>query len=262
MRKALCLLAVGLVGLTACGSKPSALEQTQSNMAKLTSGRVDLELSARAGADETATGPVGFRLSGPFSLEGKHLAVFALEYKRLLGDTSETTKVTSTGTAAFVDTGTKTYRVAEEDLSSLRLEDNPSGGINDLGIAGWVHDPKTERSGDAETIRGTVDVGDMLSDLARIAGSVGGEDGLSALGGDDGARLQRLVKSSSIAVVTSAKHHQLQSLRAVVDFGTRSPAALKRTLGKYAQARIEVHLSMKPLAEPLRVQPPSDYVSL
>ena len=262
MRTRWCRAAVALLALAACGSNASALEQTESNMAKLKSGNLDLRLSATAGSGETATGPVGFRLNGPFSLTGdQELAVFDLEYTKLLGGTSTSTKVLSTGSAAFVDTGAQTYQVADKDLGALRLSDDPSGGISDLGIAGWVNDAKTKKTGDTETITGTVDVGDMLSDLARVAQSVGGEDGLTSLGGDAAERLQKLVRSSAITVVTSADHHELSSLRAVVDFGTRAPTELKRTLGKYAQARIEVRLAMKPLTGPLRVEAPANYVS-
>jgi hypothetical protein len=252
-----------VLGLAACGRDASPLEQTQANMAKLKSGDIDLRLAARAGSGDTLTAPAGFRMAGPFSLAPTHrLAVFALTYTQLLGDRTRTTKVTSTGSAAFVDTGSKTYRVRDKDLGTLRLADNPSGGISDLGIAGWVEDAKTTRAGATQTITGTVDAADMLSDLARVAGSVGADAGLGALDSDAAARLQKLVKSSSIKVVTGARNHELRTLHAVVDFGTRAPADLKRTLGRYARARIEVDLSMKQLTSELHVAAPRNFVTL
>jgi hypothetical protein len=232
-------------------------------MAKLKTATIDLRLAASAGSGDTVSGPAGFRLSGPFSFEGNHkLAVFNLAYTQLLGSTSKVTKVSSTGSAAFVDAGAKTYRVAQKDLGPLRLADNPSGGFNDLGIAGWVENAKTVKGTTTDRITGEVDAPDLLSDLARVAGPLGGDDQLAALDGAAATRLQNLVKASSIEVVTGAKDHQLQSLHAVIDFGTRAPIELRRTLGKYAQARIDVRVSMKKLTNPLRVTAPDNYVKL
>jgi len=250
------IAALALGALTSCG-EASALEQTQANMAKLTSGDIDLQLSATAGTDDDATGPVGFRLKGPYSTDGKtELAVFDLTYTQLLGSGSKTMKISSTGREAFVDTGDDIYRVPKSQLAPLRLDDNPSGGINDLGIAGWVRNPKTTKANGAERIRGQVDVPDLLSDLARVAGGLGGDNALRALGGDAGERLQELVKSSSIEVVTGAKDHELRSLRALVNFGTRAPVELRKTLGKYARAQLEVRLSMNKLTRALKVDAP------
>ncbi|MEY2473904.1 MAG: hypothetical protein QOK28_3233 [Actinomycetota bacterium] len=262
MRPRLTALVLFAVLMAACG-KSSELQQTQANMAKQKSGTIDLRLAASAGSGDTATGPSGFRLAGPFSFEGKHdLAVFDLTYTQLLGANSKVTKVSSTGSAAFVDTGAKTYRVAQKDLGPLRLDDSPSGGFDDLGIAGWVENPKTTKGSSTDRITGEVDAPDLLSDLARVAGPLGGDSQLAALNGDSAKRLRKLVKASSIEVVTGAKDHQLQSLHAVIDFGTRAPNELRHTLGKYAQARIDVRLSMRKLTAPLRVAVPDRYVKL
>jgi hypothetical protein len=262
MRSRLVGVVLFAVLLAGCG-KSSELEQTQANMAKQKSGTIDLRLAASAGSGDTLSGPAGFRLTGPFSFEGKHdLAVFNLTYTQLLGAKSKVTKVSSTGSAAFVDAGAKTYRVAQRDLGPLRLADNPSGGFDDLGIAGWVQNPKTTKGSSTDRITGVVNAPDLLSDLARVAGPLGGDDQLAALNGDPAKRLQKLVKSSSIEIVTGAKDHQLRSLHAVIDFGTRAPNELRHTLGKYAQARIDVRLSMQRLSAPLRVAAPDTYVKL
>jgi hypothetical protein len=255
-------LAVG-----ACG-KPSALEQTQNNMAKLKAATMDLRLAASAGAGDSASGPVGFRLKGPFAFSTEHdLAVFDLDYTQLLGSDARTTEVRSTGEAAFVTAGGKTYRVADHDLGSLRVSKSTKGGFADLGIAGWVKDAKVKSGATVdgartEVITGNVNVGDLLSDLARTAGPLGGDDQLAAL--DEGAaeRLQHLVRASTITVITGAEDRQLRSLRAVMDFGTTAPRELRNVLGKYADARIEVRLALTDRNKSLRVKAPVDYVTL
>ncbi|MEY2468785.1 MAG: hypothetical protein QOF21_1483 [Actinomycetota bacterium] len=237
-------------GLAACGSEASALEQTEDNMAKLKAATIDLRLAASSGADNSETGPVGFRMKGPFELSPDHdLAVFNLTYTQLLGSNSRTTQVRSTGETAFVTTGGKVYRVADDDLAPLKVSDDAKGGFGDLGIAGWVTDAKV-RSGKTvdgertDVITGKVDAADLLSDLARVAGPLGGDNELAALDDAAGKRLQRLVRASTIEVVTGAKDRQLRSLHAVVDFGTRAPKELRKSLGAYADARIEVQLTL------------------
>ncbi len=250
-----------------CG-QPSALEQTEANMAKLKAATMDLRLAASAGTGDTASGPVGFRLKGPFAFSTDHeLAVFDLDYTQLLGSNSRTTEVRSTGEAAFVTAGNKTYRVTDDDVASLRVSKDAKGGFADLGIAGWVKDAKTksganEDGGPTEVITGKVNVGDLLSDLARTAGPLGGDDQLAALDPGAAERLQRLVRASTITVVTGAKDRQLRSLRAVMDFGTRTPKELRDVLGRYADARIEVRLSLTDRNKSLRVKAPVDYVKL
>ena len=172
------------------------------------------------------------------------------------------TKVRSTGEDAFVTVGGKTYRVADKDVAPLRVTEDNAGGISDFGIAEWVNDPKTKTSGANEVITGNVDVGEMLTDLARVAGSVGNDSELAALDGDAAARLQKLVRSSDIRIVTTAKGHQLRSLRALVNFGTKAPEELRRTLGKYAEAKIEVTLTVAKSSPSLKVTAPAKYTEL
>jgi hypothetical protein len=246
-----------------CGEDDSPLAQTERNMASLRAGALDLTLAASAGGEDKPTGPVGFRLRGPFAFSDAHdLAVFDLTYSRLLGGDEETSRVRSTGEAAYVTVDGKSYRVPKADLASLRVSDDASGGFADLGISGWVRDariaPGDKVDGEVtDVITGEVDAADMLSDLARVASSVGGDTQLSTLDGNGAKRLQKLVKSSSIRVVTTAKRRQLRSLKALVDFGTRTPKALRDSLGPYADARIQVTLTMRKGSPNLRVSAPA-----
>ena len=267
-RVALGVAGVLVLGLGACGDSESALEETESNMAKLKAATIDLRLASSAGSGSNETGPVGFRLAGPFTMSAEHdLAVFDLTYTKLLGATSQTTKVRSTGEAAFVTTGGKVYKVAEDDTGPLQVSDDSGGGFGDLGIAGWVRDPKVSAGSTVdgertEVIKGAVNAADLMSDLTRVAGQFGDDEELAALDDEAAERLQKLVRSSTIEVITGAEDRQLRSLHAVVDFGTRTPKELRKSLGAYADARIEVRLTLKDAPRNLRVETPASYVEL
>jgi hypothetical protein len=262
-RLAVALVAACALLLVGCGKDNSALAQTERNLASVEAGTLDLRLAASAGVHEDETGPVGFHLIGPFSFDSSHeLAVFDLTFTRLLGGDEQVSRVRSTGESAFVTVEGKSYKVPQADLASLRVSDDGEGGLSGLGIAGWVRNAKVTpgdklRGELTDVITGEVDAGDMLSDLARVAESVGGATELAALNGDAAERLQKLVKSSSIQVITTAKSRQLRSLRAAVDFGTRAPAALRKSLGPYADARIEVSLALRSGSRNLRVSAPA-----
>ncbi|MDP1794925.1 MAG: hypothetical protein Q8K63_12400 [Acidimicrobiales bacterium] len=252
--------------LAACGETESdALSQTEQRMAELKAATIDLRYAATAGAGDSQTDPVGFQLAGPFEFSDKHdLAVFDLTYTRLLGGDEEVTAVRSTGESAFATVEDTTYKIDDRDLDSLRISDDTDGGLGDLGIADWVRNPKTA-PGDkidgelTDVITGDVDVAAMLSDLARISESVGGDTELGDLDDDAASRLQKLVKASEIKIVTTSKNYDLKSLRAVVDFGTTAPAQLRKSLGAYADARLAITLTLKKATKQLRVEAPANY---
>lgn len=252
----------------ACGDEDDGpLSATEDAMAELQAGTLELELSASAGEGDDRTGPVGFRLEGPFSFAGDtELAVFDLEYTRLLGDDERTTAVTSTGEEAFVTVDGAAYRVPADDARALRLGDDEEG-FGDLGISGWATDVEVTDGDEVdgrptERITGEVDAADLLSDLARLAGSLSGDEELQPLDDDTGDRLQELVRNSSIEVVTDAEDHRLHSLVAVIDFGNAVPEELRASLGAYASSRIEVHLALVPGSDDLEVEAPADFEEL
>lgn len=263
------LSAAAAMALTAaCGGSESALAETDENLSSVKAATMDLRFAATSGTGDSQTDPVGFELSGPFSFDDTNdLAVFDLTYTRLLGGDEKESTVLSTGNAAFVTVGGKTYQVDEGDLAAFKISDDDGGGLTDLGIADWVRNettrPGKEVDGEAtDVITGDVDAADMLSDLARIARDVGGETQLSTLDGAAAERLRKLVRASSIRIVTTQETRELRSLRAVIDFGTRAPEELRRTLGRYADARIEVTLSMADVPKNFRVEAPANAVDL
>lgn len=224
-------------------------------MAELDAGRMDLQLSATAG-DQTPTGPVGFRMEGPFSFTGGGpLPVLDLRYTRLLGGERGVVRVVSTGQELFVVDGGEVRQVPEDAAARLRLGDR-GGGFADLGVAGWVREPRVEEgAGGGRVVRGTVDVGDLLSDLARLAGQVGGVDS-EPLDDEAAQRLDRLARASE-ATVELGDDDLPRSVRAVVDFGGTVPDDLRRALGQYAAARLELTVALERLEGPLTVAKPT-----
>ena len=246
-----CLLVGLLVVVAACSDdETSPLDAAEEAMADLDAGRIDLQLSATAGGDD-ATGPVGFRIAGPFSFEGEGSAVVDLAYTRLLGDEEVTTQVVSTGDAVFVVADGEVVEVPPEDAAALQLGDG-EGGVADLGIAGWLRDPQV----DGSTLTGEVDVADFLTDLARIGGQVSGDGASGALDGDAAERLGGLARSSEGTIVLG-EDDLPSSIHVVVDFGSEVPAELQEALGPYASARLELTVALERLAEPLSVEAPT-----
>lgn len=252
---AVVLAAVAGATLAACGDDGGPLADADKAMAELHAGRLRVQLSATAGTDE-ATGPVGFRMEGPFSTADGELPVLDLRYTSLLGDDEAVTRVVSTGEAVYVVADGEVTEVPPEDAGALRLGDG-GGGVADLGIAGWVRDPKVETRDDgSRTVTGTVDVADWLSDLARIGEQVGGGAGGDRRLDDEATeRLQGLARSSRLTAELGPDDLP-RSLRTVVDFAGRVPEELRQALGPYAAARIELTLSLEPLTEPLEVAKP------
>ncbi len=251
--------AVLVAALGACGDDghDNPLADAERAMAELNEGRITLELNATAGAAE-ATGPVGFRMEGPFSFTGDGaLPVLDLQYTRLLGQNEQTSRVLSTGEAMYVVADGQTTAVPANATGGLRLGDGDGDdGFADLGIAGWIEQPVTSKAKDGSRIvTGEVDVADLLSDLARTGAQAG--IGLDAddLDGDAAENLRRQVKRSEMVVEIGADDLP-RSVQATVDFGDDLPPKLTEVLGPYASTRIHLTLSIERLAEPLRVAAP------
>jgi hypothetical protein len=195
-------------------------------------------------------------VDGPFSYSGEgELAIVDLAYTQLLGDEQVTTRVVSTGTAAYVVADDEVVELAGDDVEPLRLGDG-NGGVTDLGIGGWIRDPEVVDGDGGRTITGEVAVADFLGDLARVGAEVAGDPDVEPLDGDAAERLEGLVQSSEAEVVVGDDGLP-QSLRMVVDFGSEVPPELQEALGPYASARLELTMALERLTEPLQVEAPT-----
>ena len=248
------LLALGALG--ACGGDDTPLAAADKAMAGLDAGKVRLQLTATAGVD-SPTAPVGFRMEGPFSTAKGTLAVLDLRYTRLLGGKEDVTQVVSTGDAVYVVAGGRVTEVPTADAARLRLGDG-DGGVSELGVAGWAEDAKVQKRADGtRLVTASLDVADLLSDLARISEQAGGGTGSGLkLDADAAGRLRRLVRSS-VLTVELGPDDLPRSLQAVVDFGGQVPDELRQALGPFAAARLELDLAVERLTKPLVVDKPT-----
>ena len=247
------LLLVPMLLVTfACGGggHASRLEQAQDAMGDLDRGRMSFQLTAST----PSTDPVGFSLSGPFSMQGDDLPVFDLRYQRLLGTRTEESNISSTGSAMFVKTGGRVVEVPSDAASRLRLG-GTGHGFADLGLAGWVDDARESTRGSRTTITGAVDVPDMLGDIARVLAQTEGRTS-APLDSKQAAALRSLVRSSAIVVVLQGDDPLPRSVHATVDFGGRVPAALRQVLGRYAAASLDLTMQLRHLDTELTVSPP------
>lgn len=238
------------VASVACGRDgANPLSDTDRAIAELDAGRIDLSLAATATGG--AAGPVGFRMQGPFAIEdGGKYPTLDMRYTAVLGDEERVTQVFSDGQAVHVVQDGARTTVPPAQARFLRLGKS-GGGFTDLGVAGWVDDPAVvERPDGARVVTGTVHVADLLSDLARISGQIGGLDA-GKLDGDRGRRLQRLVRHSDFTAELDPAGLP-RNLRAVVDFGRDLPAELRSALGPYASPRLEVTLAVEPASTDFR----------
>src|SRR5947208_51917 len=117
----------------------SALSATAAKLGTIRSGSIvfDLRVSPTGGAGKT---PFGFRVAGPFALAaGGRLPRADVHYTQRANGQSATVDLISTGRAAFVTVGGKTYalpadRAAPLLAASTALSDS-SGGIRQVSLA-------------------------------------------------------------------------------------------------------------------------------
>lgn len=231
-------IAVALAALAGCGGASGPLAAADDHLAGLDAGTIDLSLTA-AGTGR----PVGFSMEGTFDSTGDgDYPVLDMTYSRLLGGSHQTSRLRSDGSEVTVTSGGQTIVVPDEQLDSLRLGDG-DGGVGDLGIDGWVADPKTGDTPSGKVVTGRVDVADFLSDLARVMAGVRGEADIVPPEGAAADRLDALVESSQLRAVLDDDDH-LRSLEATVRFAARSAARLRPTLGDYTGASLRLRLKV------------------
>lgn len=238
-------LLVVAAALAGCGrAHADPLSRTEAAMAALDAGHIEFALSATADSD--ARRLVGFRMRGPFAIEeDRRYPTIDMRYTTLLGDSERDLRIVSDGHAIhLVQDGART-EVSAEQARFLRLGKGDRG-FTDLGVSGWVEDAAVmERHDGSRLVTGTIDVGDLLSDLARISGQAAGATTGDTLDGDSARRLQRLVRSSEFTAELD-RAGLPRNLRAVVDFGRDLPPELRAALGPYASPRLEVTLAVQP----------------
>lgn len=261
MRALAAVLALSV--LAACGGGDSALEKTDQKLSDVDSATLDLSFEARAVEGSEETGPVGFRLQGPFSFESDgSLPVADLRYTRLLGRETQEASFISTGKAAFVRADGRLVELDEAQVEALRLdEDEGDGdaGLDQLDLAQWVEDPEEERGprvdGVATTrISGRLNVAEALSDIALLATQLGAsESSIGELSDEDRRQLAQLADTRTVEVMAGEDDGYLRRLRADVTF---RPATGNERLRALTGARLTIRLDLTRVNQPVRVAAP------
>ncbi|MBW3556388.1 MAG: hypothetical protein KY454_05530 [Actinobacteria bacterium] len=268
-RPPLTALALGLSILlvAACGSaEDRVLRATDDKLRSIDSGRLSLSVTGAAtgGEGAGAGGPVGFRLEGPFSFRTPTpLPVARLTYTRLLGKgrQQEGTFI-STGTAAFVETDGDTFEIPEEQVRGLALDPKPgerSSGLEQLRLSSWVDKPEVAREGDTAVVTGRLDAAQAFQDLAALARQLGVPEtqDLQQLGNQDRQRLERLVESSSVRIVSGHEDHVLRELELSVNLRPGPDPEIRQALGRLGGARLDIRLSLAEVNQPVQVEAPA-----
>ncbi len=201
-------------------------------------------------------GPVGFAITGPFSLAEGRFPSTDWEITRSLGDQVSFVRFISTGEQAFIEVDGIAYQVPADQVSSIGV---PSAalqeGFEDLDLSEWVDEPRVDRDGDAETITGDINAVAVAQDLIEIAGE--GFD----ISEDDLEALQRIVRDGEIEVRLDANGFPI-SVVVRAEMGSEladdAPAELRTLTGASVTLRLgvsepnsEVEVSPPPGPQPL-----------
>lgn len=249
-------VAVVALLFAACGAqavKPAddLVAAAQESMQERERGRLDFTLKASAEGSD----PVGFTIAGDYDFESDELAVVDLTYDLFAGNDTTQTRVVSDGDRAVVVADDEVHEVPAALAKSLKTRDAGVGGVPAFDLTAWVRNAKVKSDGDTTTVRGKLDVPAFIGDLQRIASQVAGAS-TKAISGEDAERIAAAVTSSEIKLTTAGDSNDLRSISAFVEFGARVPPELRKALGNYAGARLDLSVKIANLAKPLEVELP------
>ena len=243
------LLAVTLA-LAGCGGDDGGgdgLDDAQEHLLDAESGAFSLALEGEREGEE-----VGFSVEGAFEYPGDDTyPVVDLTYARRQGTDTSTNQFRSDGTAAWIINGAAVTPVSVGQLRGLREREGVAAAVPDLEIASWFDE--VEREGNRFT--GTVDAGELVGDLRRLAAEVDGNQAPDTLDGDAADQLRDALVSSSLEVEVG-DDDEFRSLTATLDFGDEIPRALDDVLVSYASPKLELRVTLAPLDGPLEVEVP------
>jgi hypothetical protein len=260
VKRLACLLA--LLALAGCGggeeSATDILSETADNLGEIRSGDLSLELlfSGKAGERQ------GFRLEGPFALEGGALPEAELDYVQIAGAEEAQVRFISTGGNAFVEVGGTAYKlppklVAEIKEASGDLETEGLGERIELG--NWIENPRRAEGGtvggtDTDRIAADLNVVNVVNGLVEIAAAFGGQASPTRVEGQAAEQLRRAVDTARIEVYTGKDDRLLRRLVISMDFSPEVPGEVKRILG----ASVDFDFAISDPNKDVSISPPQD----
>ncbi len=276
------VLAAALLTLVfaACGGNsedPNAvLEETFSGDKEITSGRLQLDLSADVKGTGRVQGPVSLKLDGPFDKDGDNMPQFDLEGTVAGNGMTYEVGAASTGEKGFVLFETEEYVLAQQTFEHFKRSydraqrkhagKNAAGELAALGIdpRKWLRNLQNEGQADVggvETIKitGDVDVAQLLDDLGKAKAR--GDDEKSKRDPDDRhgrssgehkRELAQAVKSARVELYTGKDDKILR--RIFFDADVVAPAGEE----DFESADVKFDYSILEVNEPQKITEPAE----
>ncbi|MEY2451018.1 MAG: hypothetical protein QOD92_592 [Acidimicrobiaceae bacterium] len=274
--RAVGLAAALAVAVAGCGgtSKADAVADAGASLSRIHSGTLHLRLELSTGNGDPAS-RVGFQMDGTFDLapSGATLPVADLTTTDLSDPAMPTSRFVSTGHDAFIVKGDVGYKLAEEQLASIRIKPDASGSGNGsfggLDLRQWVVDPvqqpPTSIAGESvDRITGRVDPVAALNGIVDLAGQLGAGQGSSLRVSDSEAeQVRAAAKSSTFEIATGSSDHLLRSMTSRVEFAATPPAnnssngAVIDGLIKLGQLTLTIELRIERPNSAVSVAPPA-----
>ena len=260
------LAACGGGGSSGGSEDPQAvLDQTFNNSTKVTSGNLNVSISASATGSQS--GSFSASLDGPFQSDPNDTTAFpqldltakvdgsgagqSISFEGGVTATADQAFVTYQGQAYEVPSATfqqfkQAYAANSQAATSSSGSSNASSILKDLGIdpATWLTNVTNEGDADVEGtttthIHGDADVSQIFSDFAKAAQNVPG----ATTQGLDPTQIQQassFVKSASVDVYSGKDDHVLRKLEVNVDITPPSSAATAGVTGINVDFSIEL----------------------
>jgi hypothetical protein len=246
VRRLVWLLAA-VLAFGACGGEESAtdvLGETADNLSEIRSGDLSLELMFAAKSGERQ----GFRLAGPFALDGGELPVAELEYTQIAGNRATNLTFISTGEEAFVEIGGTAYELPPDLIAEVKeaTGDVEAEGLGEeIELGDWIQDPELTDGGEVagvetDRVSARLDVVNAVNGLMEIAADFGGLEPPPAVEGQGAEQVQRAVESALIDVWTGKDDRLLRKLTLAVDFTPQVPGEVRNVLGIAVDFELEI----------------------
>jgi hypothetical protein len=237
-RLAFLLAVLALAGCGGGGGEESAtdiLAETADKLGEIRSGDLSLELlfSGKGGERQ------GFRLDGPFSLEGQELPETELDYVQIAGAEEAQLKFISTGGKAFVEVRGTAYELPPELVAEIKQATGnlEADGLGDrIELGSWIENPKRAEGGtvggaDTDRIAADLNVVEVVNGLMEIAAGFSGTESPPKVEGQAAEQLRRAVDAARIDVFTGKDDRLLRRLVMSLEFSPEAPDEVKSILG-------------------------------
>jgi hypothetical protein len=285
LRRCLLLLVLPLLAV-GCGSSDGGnattstlLKDTFSGGKTVKSGKLDVALGVDAQGLPTLTGPVAFKLAGPFSSVGDgKLPKFDFDLDIAAGGQTIQAGAVSLGDTGYLKFGGKTYSVGKAlfdqfktgyEKSQSQSKSNSGSTFKALGVdpSRWLTNArqvgKTAVGGtDTFHIVSGVDVPRFLADVNQLLSKAKNLGGSSTQGVPQGlspqvqATIERSVKNAKVDIYTGVDDHALRRLALSVSLAV--PKDAQKQAGGLKSGDLRFDLTIADLNKDQTIEAPAD----